>query len=182
MKNTFEDFLGVLGKLLHSKTTSTIPSDPRLKPCPRHTQNNTGRRETLMRKHLSELFVTLTVVLSVVGCTMLTSKQETSLYERLGGQSAIEAVVNDFVDRVGADTRITNEKVKARLAVIHIPTLKWHVTNQVCMATGGPCDYKGRDMTVTHAGLEITNVEFDYVVDDLVKTLDQYKVPAREKK
>jgi hypothetical protein len=38
-----------------------------------------------MRKHLSELFVTLTVVLSVVGCTMLTSKQETSLYERLGG-------------------------------------------------------------------------------------------------
>jgi hypothetical protein len=85
MKNTFEDFLGVLGKLLHSKTTSTIPSDPRLKPCPRHTPKNTGRRETLMRKHLSELFVTLTVVLSVVGCTMLTSKQETSLYERLGG-------------------------------------------------------------------------------------------------
>ena len=50
------------------------------------------------------------------------------------------------------------------------------------MATGGPCDYQGRDMTVTHAGLEVTNAECDSVVDDLVKTLDQYKVPAREKK
>ena len=36
-------------------------------------------------------------------------------------------------------------------------------------------------MTVTHAGLEITNAEFDYVVDDLFKTRDQYKIPEREK-
>ena len=36
-------------------------------------------------------------------------------------------------------------------------------------------------MTVTHAGLEITNAEFDYVVDDLVTTRDQYKIPEREK-
>ena len=39
----------------------------------------------------------------------------------------------------------------------------------------------GRDMTVTHAGLEITNAEFDYVVDDLFKTRDQHKIPEREK-
>ena len=36
-------------------------------------------------------------------------------------------------------------------------------------------------MTSAHAGLEITNAEFDYVVDDLVKMLDQYKVAEREK-
>ena len=36
-------------------------------------------------------------------------------------------------------------------------------------------------MIVTHAGLEITNAEFDYVVDDRVTTLDQYKIPEREK-
>lgn len=44
---------------------------------------------------------------------------------------------------------------------------------QACMATGGPCEYKRRDMTLTHAELEITNAEFAYVVDDRVKTLDQ---------
>jgi hypothetical protein len=36
-------------------------------------------------------------------------------------------------------------------------------------------------MTVTHAGLEITNAECAYVVDDLVTTRDQYKIPEREK-
>ena len=93
---------------------------------------------------------------------MLAPKPEATLYERLGGKSAIQAVVNDFIDRVGADPRITNEKVKARLGAIHIPALKVHVTNQVCAAAGGPCEYTGRDMISTHAGLEITNAEFDY--------------------
>jgi hemoglobin len=117
----------------------------------------------------------------IVGCATPTIKQDTSLYERLGGKSAIEAVVNDFIDRVGADPRITNEKVKARIAAIDIPTLKWQVTNQVCAASGGPCKYTGRDMVSSHAGLMITNAEFDAVVDDLVKTLDQFKVQEREK-
>ena len=134
-----------------------------------------------MRNTLSHLFVTLLLMLWLVGCATLPSQPEASLYERLDGKPAIEAVVNDFVNRVSADPRITNEKVKARLSVIHVPTLKWHVTNQVCLATGGPCEYTGRDMKSTHVGLVITNAEFDYVVDDLVTTLDQYKVPEREK-
>ena len=35
-------------------------------------------------------------------------------------------------------------------------------------------------MHSSHVGLDITNAEFDYVVDDLVKTLNQYKVPDPE--
>ena len=88
--------------------------------------------------------------------------------------------MNDFIDAVGSDEHITNEKVKASLASIYITSLKMHVTDQVCMATGEPCDYTGRDMKLTHVGLEIANDEFDYVLDDLVKTLNAYKVPERE--
>ena len=123
----------------------------------------------------------LLAILTIAGCAAFTSKPEVSLYERLGGKSAIEAIVNDFVDAVGADSRITNEKVKARIAAIHIPSLKMHFTNQLCMAAGGPCEYAGRDMESSHLGLEITNAEFDYVLDDLVKTLDAYKVGEQEK-
>ncbi len=109
------------------------------------------------------------------------TKPEASLYERLGGKSAIEVVVNDFWTEVFADNRITNEKVRARWAAIHIPTLKMHVTNLMCMATGGPFEYTGRETKTTHTGLGITNADFEAVVDDLVKTLDKYKVPEREK-
>ena len=114
-------------------------------------------------------------------CSSMAPQKEASLYERLGGKSAIAMVVNDFVDTVGADSRITNEKVAARLEETSIPVLKMLITDQVCMATGGPCVYTGRDMVESHKGLEITNQEFDWVVDDLVKTLDKYKVPEREK-
>lgn len=104
-----------------------------------------------------------------------------TLYQRLGEKPAIEAVVDDFLARLGADTRITNEKVKARLAAIHLPGLRKHLVNLICNASGGPCQYAGRSMKDAHAGLKITSREFDITVEDLVATLDKFKVPASEK-
>ncbi len=119
--------------------------------------------------------------LTVAGCTIFKTKPEDTLYERLGKKSAIEMVVSDFVDRVGEDSRITNATVNARLASIDMTVLKKKITNLMCMVTGGPCKYEGRDMKTAHAGYGITNADFDYVVDDLVKTLDNYKVGEQEK-
>lgn len=104
-----------------------------------------------------------------------------SLHDRLGGKAAIDAVVEDFVGRLAADPRIKNEKVKARLAVISVPNLKMHLANQICAGAGGPCKYTGRDMKSAHAGLAITSAEFGFVVDDLVATLNKFKVPEKEK-
>lgn len=99
-----------------------------------------------------------------------------SLYDRLGGKPAISAVVDEFVANVAADTRIN-----ARFATTDIARLKGHLVDQVCMATGGPCQYKGRDMKTTHAGMRITNDDFGALVEDLVAALDRLKVPAKEK-
>jgi len=99
-----------------------------------------------------------------------------SLYDRLGGTTAIAAVVGEFVGNVAADTRIN-----ARFATTDIARLKGHLVDQICMATGGPCVYRGRDMKTTHAGMRITDAEFGALVEDLVAALDRFKVPAREK-
>ena len=48
------------------------------------------------------------------------------------------------------------------------------------MATGGPCTYAGRSMKEAHAGMDITEAEFEIMVDDLVQTLNAYKVPKKE--
>jgi hemoglobin len=56
-----------------------------------------------------------------------------------------------------------------------------HLADQICMATGGPCKYSGRDMKTTHAGMKISNADFGALVEDLVKALDTFKVPAQEK-
>ena len=36
-------------------------------------------------------------------------------------------------------------------------------------------------MKTTHAGMKVSNADFDALVEDLVKALDTFKVPAAEK-
>ncbi len=132
-----------------------------------------------MTRRLVPMVIVL-IFLAMLSACATGPSSSTSLYDRLGGKKAIAMVVNDFIDTVGSDTRIQNAMVADRLAQIDVGELKNLVTDQVCMATGGPCTYQGRDMKTAHVGLEITDAEFDYVVDDLVKTLDKYKVSERE--
>jgi hemoglobin len=104
------------------------------------------------------------------------STPEKSLYDRLGGKTAITAVVDDFVGRVAADNRINGKFANA-----NIPRLKSMLVDQICQASGGPCTYTGRDMKSTHAGMGISSSEFDALVGDLVATLNKFTVPEREK-
>lgn len=98
------------------------------------------------------------------------------LFERLGGKAAIEAVVDDFLGRVAGDASINSG-----FAVAHVPRIRQRLIELVCVGTGGPCTYSGRDMTTAHAGQGITNAQFDTLVGHLVATLDKFKVPAAEK-
>jgi hemoglobin len=102
--------------------------------------------------------------------------QEKSLYERLGGIEAIKAVVGDFAGRVLADDRVNKKFAKS-----DAPRLVLHLQEQVCAATGGPCEYTGKDMKSTHENMMVTEGEFTALVEDLVATLDKFNVPAAEK-
>lgn len=99
-----------------------------------------------------------------------------SLYERLGGIDAIKAVVGDFAGRVLAD-----ERVNKKFAKSDAPRLVLHLEEQICAATGGPCEYTGNDMKSAHKHMEVTEGEFGALVEDLVATLDKFNVPAKEK-
>jgi len=107
--------------------------------------------------------------------------KEKSLYDRLGGKKAIAAVVDEFVSRVAADTRINaffaaTAGDKARLA-----KFKGNLVDQICQASGGPCQYMGKDMKAAHMGMGVSSVDFDALVEDLVGALDKFKVGAHEK-
>ena len=43
-------------------------------------------------------------------------------------------------------------------------------------------EYTGRDMKTAHAGMGISNADFDALVEDLVKTLNTFKVAAADQK
>ena len=98
-----------------------------------------------------------------------------SLYERLGGIGAITAVVENFRDRVAGDNRINQKFAKTDLG-----RLTRMLVDQVCEAAGGPCKYTGRSMKDAHAGMKVTSGEFDALVQDLVATLNHFKVGKKE--
>lgn len=99
-----------------------------------------------------------------------------SLYERLGGQPAVSAVIDDFAGRVLADTRINKKFAKSDPARL-VANLK----DFVCSAAGGPCKYTGLSMKQSHHNMGVTDAEFGALVEDLVATLDKFNVPAQEK-
>lgn len=99
-----------------------------------------------------------------------------TLYKRLGENAAITAVVAEFVTNVGADTRINKF-----FAGVDLKRLNTLLVEQIGQATGGPEKYTGRDMKSTHAGMKVTKADFDALVEDLVKALDKFKVPEKEK-
>jgi len=72
-------------------------------------------------------------------------------------------------------------RINRRFANANIPRLKTMLVDQICEASGGPCKYTGAGMVDAHRGMNISDAEFTALVEDLIKSLDKFKVPATEK-
>jgi hemoglobin len=107
--------------------------------------------------------------------------KEATLYKRLGGKPAITAVIEEFVNNCATDDRINKFFADTAKDPKRLAKFKRHLVNQVCEASGGPCKYKGKDMKMAHKGMGIKEEHFNALVEDLIKALDKFKVPEKEK-
>jgi hemoglobin len=105
--------------------------------------------------------------------------KEKSLYQRLGGYDAVAAVVDDFIGKLVTDKTLT--RFFGGASTNSQKHFRQMLVDQVCAVTGGPCVYIGRDMKTAHGGLGITEAEWQAGVNDLVASLDKFKVPKKEK-
>jgi hemoglobin len=120
---------------------------------------------------------------ALTACTFMgvAEAKEKTLYDRLGGKKAITAVVDEFVGRVAADTRINSFFAATAADPQRLASFKMKLVDQICQASGGPCKYMGKDMKSAHMGMGISGPEFDALVSDLVGALDRFKVGEKEK-
>ena len=89
-----------------------------------------------------------------------------SLYERLGGAPAIEAVVDELYRRILADPELAQF-----FARVNLRSQKARMRAFVSMVTGGPNEYRGRDMQTAHRRHAIEDHHFDLVAGHLVASL-----------
>lgn len=108
-----------------------------------------------------------------------------TLYDRLGGEAAIAAVVDTMVALAAADTELNFTRQGTanewEATPENVELLKTRLVQFVGQATGGPQAYEGADMTAAHAGMQITDEEFDRLAGHLEAALDAHSVPDAEK-
>jgi hemoglobin len=135
-----------------------------------------GKREHNMTQFRQSILIWALPVLVTGLMAAPVAAQTKTLYDRLGGKPAITAVVDEFVARVAADTRINKF-----FAHTNIPHLKTELVDQICQGSGGPCKYTGKSMKAAHKGMGVGSADFSALVEDLVGALDKFKVPEKEK-
>jgi hemoglobin len=118
-------------------------------------------------------------LLALAVCAPVQAQQAPTLYKRLGGYDALAAVTDDFLGRLATDQQFS--KFFVGHSADSVKRIRQLIVDQLCAATGGPCVYTGRDMKTSHAGLGITDKDWDASVKLLVATLDKLNVPAKEK-
>jgi len=102
-----------------------------------------------------------------------------TLYQRLGGYDAIAAVVGDLLPRVRADQRIA--RYWQHRGDDRLLRSKQLLIDFLCSSSGGPVLYTGRDMRVTHKGMNIGESDWSAFMEHVDATLEAFKLPQAER-
>ena len=96
----------------------------------------------------------------------MSNHTETTIYDRIGGESAIDSIIATFYPRIISDSVLGSYFQTANTE--KIMRMQKHF---LTAATGGPLTYSGRPLKEVHKPLGISRYEFDRYVQLLVDTL-----------
>jgi hemoglobin len=103
----------------------------------------------------------------------MTTAGEVTIFDSIGGEDALVAVVDDFYARVLADPQLAGF-----FAGVNLPKLKGRQVEFFAAALGGPDLYQGGTMKDVHVGRGISQADFDKVAQHLVGSLTAAGVPG----
>ena len=104
--------------------------------------------------------------------TDISAVEEISVYQAIGGRTALAAAVDDFYARLLADP-VLGPLFPDGAGARH----RAYVVTILGEALGGPERYRGPDIVAAHGGLAITDTHFDLAAAHLYATLDGLGVP-----
>jgi hemoglobin len=97
-----------------------------------------------------------------------------TLYDDLGGNEGLTAIVGDALD-----ASVTDPRTADKFDNIDIARLKQRIVDQVCELTGGPCHFHGISMKGAHAYLHLRDRHFNAQVEHLQDAMDRRGIPSR---
>ena len=112
--------------------------------------------------------------------TLLYPAQNETLYKRLGGYDAIASIATDFHIRLKNDPQLG--RFWAYRGTDGMDRELQLLIDFMCEHTGGSTHYAGRDMGLSHRGMNISGSDWKIFMRYLKVTLDEHKVKVTEQK
>lgn len=100
------------------------------------------------------------------------ASQPATVYEGLGAEPGLAAVVDNLLERMAKDEQIVRHFQDTDIALF-----REGLTEHLCDVADGPCEYDGEDMKATHRGLNITQADFDRLVQLLIYAMQEEGIP-----
>lgn len=110
----------------------------------------------------------ISCLLMLLGCS---NPAQTSLYQRLGAEQGINAIVDGLLFEIEHDERIVHH-----FADSDIGRFRAMLAEQLCDLSGGPCQYSGSTMQESHTGFNITLADYDALVEGLIKVMQRQQI------
>ncbi|TBX22079.1 globin [Bowmanella sp. JS7-9] len=86
----------------------------------------------------------------------------------MGGQQTIDRIVDNFIRQIEYDPHIIEFFLES-----DIDRFRSKLSEHICAFSGGPCVYSGDSMQDVHAGMHITESDFNRTVDLLIDAMTE---------
>ncbi|MDZ4814207.1 MAG: group 1 truncated hemoglobin [Pseudomonadota bacterium] len=103
-------------------------------------------------------FLAFALLLLVVACA---SNGRNDLYQALGGESGVRRLVDEVVRELHSDARISK-----LFKDTDDSYFKERLFEQFCELSGGGCTYAGLSMEEAHSGMQLTETDFNFFIED----------------
>jgi len=103
---------------------------------------------------------------------------EKTLYERLGGYDGITGFVNDLLPRLQSDSQIG--RFWQNRGDDGIKREKQLLIDYLCSNAGGSVYYTGREMKLSHVGMNINESDWSVFLEHAGNTMAALSVPQQE--
>ncbi|UAW99373.1 group 1 truncated hemoglobin [Halopseudomonas nanhaiensis] len=130
---------------------------------------------------MRNLILAFALITGLAGCTtppappwhLAARAGDTTLYEQLGEMDGITRIVEGLLINISEDERIVHH-----FAETDIDRLNEKLIEQICVESGGPCTYTGDSMQDSHAGFDISEADFNALVEGLIAAMDAEAIPV----
>ncbi|HEA18939.1 MAG TPA: group 1 truncated hemoglobin [Pseudoalteromonas prydzensis] len=117
------------------------------------------------------MFKFITIIIFTMVLSACSNIANLTLYQQLDGQAGLERLVDSFINQIGNDEQIIHYFEHA-----NISHFREGFINHLCVLTDGPCKYTRDSMVEIHTGMNISEADFNQVVDLLINAMNEQNI------